>query len=50
MTDLKDVKKIIKPFERDWLNSITERIIGCAIEGHRNLGPVLIDRGRRLIF
>ncbi len=25
------------------LNSITEKIIGCAIEVHRNLGPGLLE-------
>lgn len=29
--------------ERDALNKLTERIIGCAIEVHRQLGPGLLE-------
>ena len=29
--------------EMQQLNDITERIIGCAIEVHRNLGPGLLE-------
>lgn len=27
----------------DYLNEITEKVIGCAIEVHRNLGPGLLE-------
>ena len=30
--------------ETEKLNEITEKIIGCAIEVHRNLGPGLLER------
>ena len=29
--------------DQEWLDDISEKIIGCAIEVHRNLGPGLLE-------
>ena len=43
MSEYNDIKDIIEPLQGDNLNKISERIIGCAIEVHRNLGPGLLE-------
>jgi GxxExxY protein len=37
------VLSVVKKIEKMETNQITEKIIGCAIEVHRNLGPGLLE-------
>jgi GxxExxY protein len=43
VSDYNDIKNIIEPLKERRLNKITQRIIGCAIEVHKNLGPGLLE-------
>ena len=39
----KENRKMYKSDEKDTINQITEKIIGCAIEVHKGLGPGLLE-------
>jgi GxxExxY protein len=43
MSNYEDIQDILGPLKEQKLNVLTERIIGCAIEVHKTLGPGLLE-------